>query len=214
MATKEREKRKRAHHRAEIRQTRREKFGKRKRIKRYIIGGITGSFALMIILSLILPSSLGNPNSASTTSYAEGNQVNIQDPVLVGKNEAHPEYNSAPPTSGWYQDISDESIVWGALTEEIEPEKQVAHLRNGTILIQYNCILLDTIKECEALRENLRLVSNRYQQGVIQSPNMSLQTVIALSSWGWLDTFNEYDELRIEDFLQIHIDKGPASFKQ
>ena len=41
-----------------------------------------------------------------------------------------------------------------------------------------------------------------------------IETMIALSSWGWLDTLDEYDELRIEDFIQMHLDKGPASFKQ
>ena len=98
MAAREREKRKRAHRRSEVRETRRDRQGKRKRIKRYILGSVTGIGALMIILSLVLPGSLGNVNPASTTSYAEGSSIDIQSPILVGENETHPEYNSLPPT--------------------------------------------------------------------------------------------------------------------
>ena len=126
MAARERDRRKRAHRRSEVRETRRERQSKRKRIRRYILGTVTGIGALMIILSLVLPGSLGNMNSSATTSYAEGSRIDIQSPILVDENETHPEYNSSPPTSGWYQDIPEESIMWGETTEELKPEKQVA----------------------------------------------------------------------------------------
>jgi len=214
MAAREREKRKRAHRRSEVRETRRDRQGKRKRIRRYILGTVTGVGALMIILSLVLPGSLGNVNPASTTSYAEGSRIDVQSPILVGENETHPEYNSSPPTSGWYQDIPDESIVWGETMEELKPEKQVAYLRKGAVLIQYNCFFKQSIDQCTELRDNLRVIVNRYPEGVVQAHNENIETLFALSSWGWLDTFDEYDELRIEDFIQMHLDKGPASFKE
>ena len=213
MAARERDKRKRAHRRSEVRETRRDKQSKRKQIRRYILGTVTGIGALMIILSLVLPGSLGSINSSATTSYAEGSRIDIQSPVLVDENETHPAYNSSPPTSGWYQHIPEESIVWGETTEQLRPEQQVNYLRKGAVLIQYNCLLLDTIEECAELRDNLRIMVNRYPQGVVQSPNDKLETLFALSSWGWLDNLGEYDELRIEDFIQMHLDKGPISFK-
>ena len=217
MAARERDRRKRAHRRSEVRETRRERQSKRKRIRRYILGTVTGIGALMIILSLVLPGSLGNMNSSATTSYAEGSRIDIQSPILVDENETHPEYNSSPPTSGWYQDIPEESIMWGETTEELKPEKQVAYLRKGAVLVQYNCLDLETtgtFDECTELRDNLRIIVNRYPEGVVQAHNENIETLIALSSWGWLDTLDEYDELRIEDFIQMRLDKGPASFKQ
>ena len=98
--------------------------------------------------------------------------------------------------------------------EELKPEKQVAYLRKGAVLIQYNCFLQETVDKCTELRDNLRVIVNRYPEGVVQAHNENIETLFALSSWGWLDTFGEYDELRIEDFIQMHLDKGPASFKE
>ncbi len=208
MAAKEREKRRQAHRRSSIRQTRRDKQSARKRLRRYIFGGITGIAGIMIVLSLVLPTSLGSNNSNANVSYAQGSRIDIQEPINIPNGETHPEYNSSPPTSGWYYTVERDTMKWGLNEHPFKEEEQVSFLKDGAILIQYNCP-----ENCDELVKQLNVVASRYPRGVKVAPYNNITNRVSLTSWGWIDTFDDFDELRIEDFIQMHIDNGPMSFK-
>ena len=209
MASRDRERRRRALHRAERRETRRERQRGRKRIRRWVVGGIVGFGGVIIVLSLVIPGSLGQVGVGGDVSADQGVQVSIQDNQVVEPDQAHPAYNSSPPTSGWRYDIPPEDIAWGKRDEEVANEEQVSYLERGGIMVQYNCT-----EECPELVESLESVVNRYPEGVTLAPYSAMDDRIALTAWGWIDTFEQFSDARIDDFIQKYIGKGPSSFRE
>ena len=203
------ERKRRATQRAENRERRRSRVRLRRRIKRYFVGSIVGLFGLMIVLSLVLPNSLGNlGGGVGSGSLEQGAQVALQGNEYVKTGQDHPSYNTRPPTSGWHYDIPLENIVWGVLEHSVKNEVQLSYLERGAVMIQYNCP-----DECLDLQEQLKLIVNRYPEGVILAPYTDMETTIALTSWGWIDTLESFDDLRIDAFIQAHIGQGPDSFR-
>ncbi|MDA0988628.1 MAG: DUF3105 domain-containing protein [Chloroflexi bacterium] len=208
MAARERDRRRRSHHRAEAREIRRTRQHSRKRIRRIIFGGIAGLGALLIVLSLVLPNSLGNIGSSNVSSSEQGVEAAIQENKTIEVGDSHAAYNTTPPTSGWHYDIPLEDITWGPQDEPIEDEVQVSYLKRGGIMVQYSCP-----DECNTLQQQLKLVVNRYPEGVIMAPYPDMDTTLALTAWSWIDTFENFDDPRIDDFIQTHIGRGPESFR-
>ncbi|MFQ5897749.1 MAG: DUF3105 domain-containing protein [Candidatus Methylomirabilia bacterium] len=153
----------------------------RRRIVRVVVialvvvgGGVVGWFAYQAGANLPGRSvaSLGNSHLATLTN-------------------AHPPYNSDPPTSGphvpWI-------APWGVHTEPIPKELQVHNLEDGGVLVQYNC-------ECPELVQKLRAIVVRYDRQVILAPYPGMDAPIALTAWGRIDRFDEFDEKRIVRFI-------------
>ncbi|MBI2856171.1 MAG: DUF3105 domain-containing protein [Chloroflexi bacterium] len=207
MASKQQERRLRAQQRAEARETRRARKRFRRRMLRWVLYTFGGLGGLAIVLSLVLPSSLGNIGGRGGDSTSvTGREVESQGDVLVAPGESHPDYSTVPPTSGWYYDIPPEDIVWGPNEEPFESEVQVAYLRQGGVLVQYSCP-----NDCPDLVKQLESVVNRYPEGVVLAPYPSMDSTIALTAWRWIDTFEDFDDRRIEDFIQLRIGQGSGS---
>ncbi|MBF8267288.1 MAG: hypothetical protein HW388_796 [Dehalococcoidia bacterium] len=117
-------------------------------------------------------------------------------------------YNTTPPTSGWRYDIPLEDISWGVQEEPLEDEVQVSYLERGGIMVQYSCP-----EVCPDLVQQLEQVVISYPEGVALAPYPNMDSTIALTAWGWIDTFEEFDKVRVEKFIQEHIGRGPESFK-
>ncbi len=209
MASRDRERRRRALHRAERRESRRERQRHRRRWRRYAFGTIVGIGGVIIVLSLVIPGSLGQVGLNTDASADQGVQVSIQANEVVEQDQPHPAYSTSPPTSGWRYDIPLEDVAWGAREAEVADEEQVSYLERGGIMVQYNCP-----EECSALVENLESVVNRYPEGVTLAPYSAMDDRIALTAWGWIDTFEQFSDPRIDDFIQKHIGKGPSSFRE
>lgn len=64
--------------------------------------------------------------------------------------------------------------------------------------------------ECKTLKEQLKKVAeeNRVWKLIVM-PRHSLDTTIALAAWTRIDTFNEFDEKRITEFITTYRDNGP-----
>ncbi|MFQ5520808.1 MAG: DUF3105 domain-containing protein [Candidatus Methylomirabilia bacterium] len=110
---------------------------------------------------------------------------------LTTLTDAHAPYNSDPPTSGPHVSWI---APWGVHTEPIPKELQVHNLEDGGVLVQYNC-------ECPELVQELRAIVARYDRQVILAPYRGMDTRIALTAWGRIDTFDEFDEKRIVRFI-------------
>ena len=123
----------------------------------------------------------------------------IRVPILpsphIALGGSHPPYNSDPPTSGPH---TDGVARWGIHTEPIAKEMQLHNLEDGGVVINYSCV------DCPELVERLKAVTNRYDR-VVLAPYAGLDRKIALTAWGRIDTFDEFDEARIVKFIKAHI---------
>ena len=104
-------------------------------------------------------------------------------------------YNSSPPTSGPHVG---QVARRGIHTEPIPNELQVHNLEDGGVMVQYNC------EDCAELVDQLAGVVRRYDDHVILAPYPAMESRIALSAWGRIDTLDEFDEERIETFIEAY----------
>jgi hypothetical protein len=100
---------------------------------------------------------------------------------------SHPPYNSDPPTSGPHTDAL---APWGVHNEPIAKEMQLHNLEDGGVVINYAC------RDCPELVDQLKAVAGRYDR-VVLAPYPGLDRRIALTAWGKIDKFDEFDEGRI-----------------
>ncbi|MBI2845923.1 MAG: DUF3105 domain-containing protein [Chloroflexi bacterium] len=116
------------------------------------------------------------------------------------------EYNSNPPTSGWHYSLPAEPGVYA----EPVPDGNLIHsLEHGYVIISYNCASLSE-SECQDLRQKLTDIFNAEGAWkLIVVPRPELDTTIALTAWGWIDKFDDYDEARIRSFIARFRDQGP-----
>lgn len=120
-------------------------------------------------------------------------------PDLGNQHIDYPEkaaYNSYPPTSGpHYETLA----RWGVHTEPIPNELQVHNLEDGGVMVQYNCP-----EGCEELVAQLTDIVERYHSNVILAPYPGMESRIALTAWGRIDTFETFDEGRIVKFIEAY----------
>lgn len=107
----------------------------------------------------------------------------------------HPPYNSDPPTSGPH---APGLARWGVHTEPVPKELQVHNLEDGGVVIQYAC------QDCPDLIKQLTTIAERYDR-VILAPYTGLDRRIAMTAWGRIDKFDEFDEARIVTFIKAHM---------
>ncbi|HEX9868557.1 MAG TPA: DUF3105 domain-containing protein [Candidatus Tectomicrobia bacterium] len=107
----------------------------------------------------------------------------------------HVPYNTRPPTSGPHLPSM---ARWGIHTQPILDELQVHNLEDGGVLVQYNC------HDCDDLIKKLAAVISRYPDKVILAPYPKMDTQIALTAWGRIDTFDDVYEQRIVRFIEAY----------
>ncbi len=178
----------------------------KKRFRRRLLRGILLTFGglggLAIVMSLVLPSSLGQTDPEP--SYYQGVKTDLQADITLEPEESHPEYNTNPPTSGWHYALNPEEITRGRSDEPLSEETQVSYLKQGGVIIQYNCP-----EGCPDVLEPLDTLINRYPENVILSPQPSIESKLAITSWGYIDNMDGFDEPRIESFIQKHAGSWP-----
>ena len=65
-------------------------------------------------------------------------------------------------------------------------------------MVQYDC------DDCEELVDQLAGVVRRYHEHVILAPYPNLDNRIALTAWGRIDKFDEFDENRVVTFIDAY----------
>ncbi|MFQ5580298.1 MAG: DUF3105 domain-containing protein [Nitrospiria bacterium] len=130
----------------------------------------------------------------------------------------HPPYNSKPPTSGPH---THNVAKWGVYRQQIPNELQVHNLEDGGVLIQYDC------KDCKELIKKIEKLAWHYikkaRKGgensryghIIAAPYAGMDTRIALTAWTKIDKLDDFDEARIERFIEAYIgvDHHPSGAK-
>lgn len=168
--------------------------------------------ALAFIISLFLP---GLPFAQNTSSTATndgdgpGTRYASQGRDHIDEGDSHPDYSSYPATSGWHYstamgttfDYAEDLLapaLWGVYEEELSDEILVHNLEHGGIRIHYNCP-----EGCADLVDQLRGMT-KLGRKIILSPYSLMESRIALVAWNYLDTFDEFDEMRIREFIATH----------
>ncbi len=185
--------------RNQARAIRRAKRERRKKFWRMLAFVGIGIVAGLLIIALFLPTGL-DLNFGSGSSGGPGQSVKILGRDHINVGQIHPPYNSTPPTSGWHYE---DPAPWGASTVPIPDEVQIHNLEHGGIMIQYNCP-----EGCPEIVQKLTDISSGYKHTIV-APYPSMDAKIALTAWGWIDKFNDFDESRILGFIKGHIDRGP-----
>lgn len=188
--------------RREERARRRAQEGQRNRL--LAIGGIA---AVLLLVAWWAYGQLTAPTPpAEGTPILGPQEVPIQGFEHIAPGQEHPAYNSNPPTSGWHYSQPAEA---GVYSEPIPDENLIHSMEHGYVIISYNCATLSETG-CPDLVAKLTDLFNRegaWKQIVVPRPE--LDTTIALTAWGWIDKFNEYDEARILSFIARFRDRGP-----
>ena len=109
-------------------------------------------------------------------------------------------YSTSPPTSGPHLP---QAPSWGE-QRSLPEASQVHALEHGGVLVQYNCPT-----PCLELVRNLRSITSRYDRGVILAPYSGMDSRIALTSWGQIDLLVDFDQERIEEFVDKNRGHAP-----
>lgn len=116
-------------------------------------------------------------------------------PYLAHPREPHPAYASDPPTSGpRLPYLAD----WGVHRLPVPPELQAHNLEHGGVLIQYNCP-----EPCPDLAAQLEEIA-RQRDFVLVAPYPRMESRIALTAWGRIETLDAFDAQRILRFVEAH----------
>jgi hypothetical protein len=142
-------------------------------------------------------------------------------------------YNSNPPTSGsHYEDW----IRAGIFDKPMEDRNLVHSLEHGYVILSYNCDFGTqadqknkestnsaqtstpsadlsgefSTDECKKLISDLtQIYEQKGKRKLIVVARPNLDGKIALTAWGRLDKFNDFDRKRIEQFIDAYRDRGP-----
>lgn len=148
-------------------------------------------FTLGIMVLVILAACSSSPDNPGQKFPDQGGDH-------ISPRDDHPLYNSVPATSGWHFSAPSAPAPWDVYTEAIPDEVLVHNLEHGGIGIHYNCP-----NGCDELVDQLTSLA-RDGGKIVMSPYPDMESRIALTAWNFLDTFDDFDEDRIKDFIDAH----------
>lgn len=133
------------------------------------------------------------------------------------------EYNSNPPTSGNHYE---EWTKAGAF-DTIKDDRNLLHsLEHGYIIMTYKCpgvgssifnsppeatsSAVGSQGECKQRYNQLKpIFEAKGQRKLIVVPREDLDTNYAVTAWTRMDKFNDFDQKRIEQFIDAYKNQGP-----
>lgn len=113
-------------------------------------------------------------------------------------------YNSNPPTSGPHYGAA---VAPGIYRSSLAPGQTVHGMEHGRVVIHYRP---DTPADIVAALES---IGKRFAPDTVVHPNPEIDSQIALTAWGRIDTLDGYDEARIVAFVDLlrgRYDHAPA----
>lgn len=199
---KEREQRQRAARQAVLRDERRTRQQGRKRLRRWLYLGVSGVIAILITISLFLPSALTGRTPGSTNKSGPGETFALLPATHIPNTTNYDQYNSVPPTSGPHWEVA---APWGISTEPLPNERQLHNLEHGGILIQYKSEDAALISQLEQFAK--KQVS--YPCYLMVAPYPTMTYTIAVTAWGVRETMDAYDEAKLQAFADAYRNRGP-----
>ena len=127
----------------------------------------------------------------------------IDDRTHMAVGQVYDGYTSDPPTSGPHTLAP---APWGISEEVLAKEVPVHNMEHAGVVVWYSCNAGEPLSAdaCAQRKNDLAavvspLLGEGYRVLMTQYPSMDTQ--IALTGWGFLDSFDEFDAARIEMFV-------------
>ncbi|HEX9548337.1 MAG TPA: DUF3105 domain-containing protein [Acidimicrobiales bacterium] len=206
-----------------LRQQQREEAAARQRARDrrnlFLIGGILGTAALVILivaLALNHASQISNQNRLpfQTVSGTVGTPVPDEGQTHVDPSTT-PTYKSYPPASGPHYSAQGLAPVPWQTIGTLQEGQYIHNLEHGGIVILYDC---PSGADCTALKNslenyvnNLAPVEPRFKEiKVVLSPySRGMQKKVALVAWDYIEFLDGYDQAEITRFYENHVNQAP-----
>lgn len=112
-------------------------------------------------------------------------------------------YDSNPPTSGPH---AAQFANWGISDVAIPKEEAVHNMEHGGVVVWYNCNAQPVLStdDCTQLKNQLGSVVSAAAGGgahVLMTPYPDMDHHIALTAWGFLATFDTFDQAHVKAFI-------------
>ena len=184
------------------REERRGRQKSRRRYRRWIYLGGSGVIAVMITVSLFLPSLPGGGTGGTgATSYKDGvgdPQPGISDAFPSHRDGVTIEYSTTPPTSG---DHWAATAQCGFYEEDMRDETVVHNMEHGHVIMNYNLTEPSDLSRLKDVHNGLA----GSDSWLVTRPYSDIpEGDIAMTAWGVLDQFTGIDEERIQRFLDAY----------
>lgn len=172
------------------------------------------TYSIIGVIALGLVAVVAN-NVIGATRPLPGEEVPVMaDTTHVAEGTDPGPFNSDPPTSGrHYAATLNAGFFESGEVNDPHPEGFLVHnLEHGYVIFWYNCSLLSE-GDCTALKEQIKGVleaENNFK--VIAFPWESIDVPVAMTSWGRMLRFDEFDPQQAQDFVQRNRNKAPEPF--
>ncbi len=122
-------------------------------------------------------------------------------------------FNSDPPTSGRHYANEFEAGFYDDTSLEAQspyPEGYLVHnLEHGYVIFWYNCQLLDE-QGCQDLKTQIKdVIDEQDNFKVIAFPRDTIDVPVVVTSWGQMQTFEQFDPERANAFVVSNRNKAP-----
>ncbi|PIQ68045.1 MAG: hypothetical protein COV91_06215 [Candidatus Taylorbacteria bacterium CG11_big_fil_rev_8_21_14_0_20_46_11] len=166
-----------------------------------VIGG--GIAVTLIILAggLWLSEKKEAENSERLSRPMMGEKIPDLGSIHVDRGEAHPEYNSNPPTSGWH--FGDGVAGPGVKTSPVPDELVLHSMEHGAVVVWYR----EGLEQSEV--DKVTRAFNVSSGKKILLSRKDLDVPVALTSWNYLLKLETIDEQKIQEFIETNNDRAP-----
>jgi hypothetical protein len=172
----------------------------------YVITGLTVVAAVGIVLGFLFLGGSGTGSAQVPAGYPYPVQAitRIQDRSHFPVGQTYDNYNSNPPTSGPHAAVP---ANWGISDVAIAKEQALHNMEHAGVVVWYNCNAQPILsaQDCTTLRNQLgSVVQAEVGAGkrVLMTPYAGMDQRIALTAWGFLDTFETFDQARVQKFIE------------
>ncbi len=172
--------------------------------RNYLIGGAVAILVLGI-LGFVLWQAV-KPAAGQAVTIPAGYQTHVD----IGTPLTYP---SNPPAGGLHYA---EEFEAGFYDEETvpnrtgDPEGYLVHnLEHGYVIFWYNCANLDA-NACSELKANIKSVMDaRNNFKLIAFPWKSIDGPLAMTSWGRIQNFDQFDAGQVKAFIDNNLNRSP-----
>ncbi len=207
-----------------MRQQQREEAAARQRARDrrnlFIIAGILGTAAVVILVVALALNQAAKQSNASRLLFQTVNgTIGTQIPDEGTPTHIDPStqwtYKFYPPTSGPHYSVPGTAPApWGTVDTLVEGQF-VHNLEHGGIAILYDC---PSGSDCATLKDKLtNYVKNLApaepafgEVKIVMTPySRGMQKKVALVAWHYIEFLDSYDQNAITSFYENHVDQGP-----
>ena len=175
-------------------------------LKKYgLVLGI--GLAIAIMVSLFVLGNKGNPSHTGDTAALLGDKHPDLGQKHIKVGEQHEGYNSNPPSSGPHYE---QPAPWSTDITNIADEQFVHNAEHGGVVVTFKpSIGDDQVKALQAVLAKLPKSQQFNEVKVVITPREANTAPISLVAWGYTYDLQTFDEAKILQFYNDHLDKGP-----